>query len=212
MPLCGLLLQCARDNLGAFSVHFDVVDLFKVIEQPEGQGQTLLHHPANIKSECAKMDLDVTRSRPHPFFFWPHFSLGHPLEAFQRLVTSALFPGDAMDMCMLVPLLSCTSLCHSDLTFHDHSLLSLAPSLPTSLSLPSRFSLPLSSGAFSSLLFLLLFHLFAFSFNFLLSLSLVLFLYVWLHVVIFEIPSDQGVRFDVPLDRLESSDSKRSFH
>ena len=68
----------------------------------------------------------------------------------------------------------------------------------TSLSLPSGFSLPLSSGAFSSLLFPSFAHLFAFSFHFLLPLSLVLFLHVWLHVVIFEIPSDQGVRFDVP--------------
>ena len=42
----------------------------KSIEQPEGQGQTLLHHLANIKSDrVRKMDLGVARSRPRPFLF-----------------------------------------------------------------------------------------------------------------------------------------------
>lgn len=67
----------------------------KSIEQPEGQGLT----------ECAKWISVLQEVGLVLSCFWPHFSLGQPLEAFQRLVTSALFPsalfpGDAMDMCM----------------------------------------------------------------------------------------------------------------
>lgn len=66
MPLCGLLLQCARDNLGAFSIHVDVVDPFKVYRAAGGPGS----------DRVRKMDLGVARSRPRPFLFLAPLLLG----------------------------------------------------------------------------------------------------------------------------------------
>ena len=66
MPLCGLLLQCARDNLGAFSIHFDVVDPLKVYRAAGGPGSDSFASPGQHKSDrvLCKMDLGVAKNRP----------------------------------------------------------------------------------------------------------------------------------------------------